>query len=456
MSTGQQRAYVLSWHDLRRWDLKSARAAAFRAAHSSFRPMGDFIEEATEIVHPSKEPSHSWPVFGVSNKGGVALSHFQLGETFNSAYKRIRTDWFFHNPTRANVGSLGRVPDVPDDAITSPEYQVWRIRQGLLPEFVEILIHLPFFLDLIDYHRVGAVKERLFVANLCEIPIPVLSEREQTAIIDRWRKAQDEIAAASQRIEKRKDSLNARFFADLGLKAPDVIAMRKAFAVGWEDFLRWGVRFNFLNQNGADLSRGKYPVVQLGSIIDLLQYGTSEKANTEGDGVAVIRMNNLIDGQLDLSELKHLRLPKAELERLTLQEGDILFNRTNSKELVGKCAVFHAQGDFVFASYLIRVRAIPEKADADFLAFVINSPIGRQQIDALSRQIIGQANVNSGELRGLQIPLPPFAVQKQIMQRVTAGRQEIAQEREAASNLARQTNAEVEALILGAGKVTES
>ncbi len=102
-----------------------------------------------------------------------------------------------------------------------------------------------------------------------------------------------------------------------------------------EGFPRWGVGFNFLNQSAADLSRGKYPVVDLGSILDLVQYGTSEKANTAKDGVPVIRMNNVVDGQFDLTDLKHLQLPEKDVERLALKEGDILFNRTNSKELVG-------------------------------------------------------------------------------------------------------------------------
>ena len=75
-------------------------------------------------------------------------------------------------------------------------------------------------------------------------------------------------------------------------------------------------------------------------------------------------------------------------------------------------------------------------------------------MDAVSRQIM-QDNINSGELRGLQIPLPPLAVQKQIMERVAAGREEIAREREAADRLARDINAEVEGLILGTKKVSE-
>ncbi|MBN2713029.1 MAG: restriction endonuclease subunit S, partial [Planctomycetes bacterium] len=173
------------------------------------------------------------------------------------------------------------------------------------------------------------------------------------------------------------------------------------------------------------------------------------------DGVAVIRMNNILDGELDLGNLKHIRLSKRKMDALLLRDGDILFNRTNSKELVGKCAVFHAQGEYVFASYLIRIRVDLSKADPDFIAYVVNSPIGRQQINALSRQIIGQANVNSVELRSLQIPLPPLTVQKEIVERITAQRREVAREREAAERLSRDIAAEVEALILGIKKVSE-
>lgn len=164
-------------------------------------------------------------------------------------------------------------------------------------------------------------------------------------------------------------------------------------------------------------------------------------------------MNNIVDGELNLTNLKHLTMPKAEVEKLVLKEGDILFNRTNSKELVGKCAAFHAEGEYVFASHLIRVRPNPAKADADYVAYVINSNIGRQQIDALSRQIIGQANTNSVELRGLKIPLPRLGIQKEIIKRVSAGRAEIAREQKCTELLTRDITTEVEALILGSNRV---
>ena len=163
-------------------------------------------------------------------------------------------------------------------------------------------------------------------------------------------------------------------------------------------------------------------------------------------------MNNLSGGETSLHDLKFATC--AVPQSLLLRVGDILFNRTNSKELVGKCAVFHAGGVYVFASYLIRVRIDATQANPDFVAFALNSPIGRQQIDALSRQITGQANVNSEELRSLQIPLPLLPAQAAVMKRVESARTEIVRlktEEEARIDAAR---ADVEAMILGTKPVS--
>lgn len=180
----KSRVMVVNWAELTGWDMKSARAAAFRSANQDFLPLSDFAEEATELVRTYNEPEKDWAVYGVNNREGVFLNQYQKGKDFNTAYKKIRKDWFFHNPTRSSVGSLGIVPEVPDNAVTSPEYQVWKIKQGLVPGYVAVLIGTPFFISLIQFHRVGAVKQRLYVENLLKIRIPVLSEPEQQKIAD--------------------------------------------------------------------------------------------------------------------------------------------------------------------------------------------------------------------------------------------------------------------------------
>ena len=445
--TTASRAFAVWWKDFERWDVKFF-SSRIRSTYPIVR-LGPYIQEHSEHIKLFHFPDTTFRILGVANTGGIFHAYDCLGKKINQPYQRVDAGEIVYNPYRVNVGSIGVVPAELGGNYISPAYVVFSTDSvRLLPEYLLLILKSDWFNPILRAATAGSVRQNLTFDLLGTLKVPLLPLAEQNAIVTRWQQAQVKIAAIRERVKNHLTAINTQFFEDLGLRLPDQSAMPKVFAVWWEDFLRWGVEFNFLNKSGADLSRGKYPVVELGSILDLVQYGTSEKPNTTGEGIAVIRMNNVIDGQFDLTDLKHLLLPKIEVEKLALKEGDILFNRTNSKELVGKCAVFHSKGEFVFASYLIRVRANPNMADPDFLAFVINSPIGRQQINALSRQIIGQANINTQELRGLKIPFPPLAVQKQIMERVNAGRAEISREQEAAENLAKSINTEVEALIL--------
>jgi restriction endonuclease S subunit len=200
MEPCERKVLGLSWDKLESWDVKSSRAAAFKLANLTFKPLSEYAEEATESVRPMLEPEKDWPVYGVNNKEGVFFSDYQKGADFNAPYKRIRKDWFFHNPTRSSVGSLGIVPEVPEDAITSPEYQVWRIRNGLLTGFAAIMITTEYFIKLIQFNRVGAVKQRLYVDNLLSIPIPEIPEEFQREVADEREKALAAISEARTKV----------------------------------------------------------------------------------------------------------------------------------------------------------------------------------------------------------------------------------------------------------------
>lgn len=205
----------VGWSGLENWTVQSARAAVFRQTNPDFVPFRKYAEESTEMVKPSAEPDHEWPVYGVNNKDGVFFSHLQKGATFNSPYKRIKKDWFFHNPTRSAVGSLGHVLEVPSDAITSPEYQVWKLRdlgeKSLLPAFVATLIQTPWFVKVIQFHRVGAVKQRLYVENLLSMPVPVFP-----------RALQERVTAARERIAEERAAA-AKLAADTAREVEEMI-----------------------------------------------------------------------------------------------------------------------------------------------------------------------------------------------------------------------------------------
>ncbi len=145
----------------------------------------------------------------------------------------------------------------------------------------------------------------------------------------------------------------------------------------------------------------------------------------------MLRMSNLQADGWDLSDLKYVEITDDEIKRWRLERGDIVFNRTNSKELVGKCEVFDQSGVWVFASYLIRLRVEPAKAQPEFVSAFLNTRAGRIQIDRQSRQIIGMSNINADEIRTIRIPLPESSKQRELVkgldQARSAQREKLAQ-----------------------------
>lgn len=201
------RVFLANYANTQQWDVKAGRAAAFLSANPDFVRLGDFTEECTETVKPWDDPEKEWPIYGVNNKEGIFLSSIQIGNEFNAAYKKIKKDWFFHNPTRANVGSLGIVPEVPDDAITSPEYQVWRLKGGFFPDFMALLLRTDYFLSLVAFNRVGGVKQRMYYANLAEIRLPKIPDELQNDYIKKRRGILESISAANETLGQRKKEI---------------------------------------------------------------------------------------------------------------------------------------------------------------------------------------------------------------------------------------------------------
>ena len=144
-------------------------------------------------------------------------------------------------------------------------------------------------------------------------------------------------------------------------------------------------------------------------------YGTSEKASDDNSGTPIFRMGNIQSGRLDLGDLRYLHLNDKDRARLLLKKGDILVNRTNSAELVGKCAVFDLEGEYSFASYLIRIRLDKDRAEPRLVASFINSPTGRAYMFSERKQMTGQANVNATKLKSLPIALPSLQEQRRIV-----------------------------------------
>jgi type I restriction enzyme S subunit len=222
----------------------------------------------------------------------------------------------------------------------------------------------------------------------------ILRSAFQGELTDKWRSShQDDLARIGALMEQLKNERikhtkrKQKTMAQELVVAPDIFQL----PVGWI----W---------------------TRVGDVSELLQYGTSEKAGTSPVGIPVLRMGNIQDGRINFDDLKYFPRKWPHLDEFELKAGDILFNRTNSAELVGKTAVYEKwHRSAVFASYLIRVRVDGRISEPHFLAFYINSEYGRHYIASVASQQVGQANVNGTKLSMMPIPLPPLNEQCELV-----------------------------------------
>lgn len=162
------------------------------------------------------------------------------------------------------------------------------------------------------------------------------------------------------------------------------------------------------------------PIQQLGDFATSVTYGTSSPAN-EGGKFTYLRMNNLTyDGYLDLNDVKTIDVPDKDLDKYVVRKGDILFNRTNSKDLVGKTALFDLDNEMVIAGYIIRVRVDEEKMLPVYVVRYMNTPFMKSYYYNLCKGAVNQANINSKELKAMPLPVPPLSLQQQFAEKVEA------------------------------------
>lgn len=159
---------------------------------------------------------------------------------------------------------------------------------------------------------------------------------------------------------------------------------------------------------------------RIGNYVIQTDYGLSEKTFAATDGVPVLKMGDIQGGNVILGGQKAVPPTTEGLPYLFLEPDDLLYNRTNSAELVGKTGIFRGPAQqYSFASYLIRIRCANGMVSPTFLNFAMNAPMFREtEIVPHLKQQCGQANVNGTILRNMRIPVPPAAEQRRIVAKV--------------------------------------
>lgn len=154
--------------------------------------------------------------------------------------------------------------------------------------------------------------------------------------------------------------------------------------------------------------------VSVGEICTDIKYGTSKKSLKSGK-MPVLRMGNIQGGIIDYTNLVYSS-DDEDIKKYRLNKNDLLFNRTNSKELVGKTAIYKGDIPAIYAGYLVKFT--PVLISSDYLNYVMQSDYYWRYCQTVRSDAIGQSNINAEKLKRFSFPLPPLAEQKRIVEKI--------------------------------------
>lgn len=315
----------------------------------------------------------------VENRSGKFLgaNRMDVRQAPSRARRVVASGDVLLSTVRPNLKAFAIISEVPDRAIASTGFAVLRSKpHALMPQF---LIHMVRGKHALD-QMIGMMGKGAYPSinqtdvEAIEIPLPPLD-------------VQMEIVAEIEGYQKVIDGARAVL---------DNYRPRIPIHLDW-------------------------PMVGIGEVCERIQYGLSVPLTLEGPGFKTFRMNELVEGKcVDRGDMKRADIPVEEFEKYRLRRGDILFNRTNSFEHVGRTGIFDLDGDYCFASYLIRLTVNEDKADPFFVNAFMNSESFQHGIKQFASRAIGQSNINAKNLATYPIPLPFVATQKAIVAEIEA------------------------------------
>lgn len=352
-------------------------------------------------------------VFRKENKTGMDLLHVMHGDLLVSSIN-------FHQGAVA-LNMIG-------DFVCSTHYQTFIIDETrIVPDFLIKVLRSDTFINMVAEIKANGIKNESGFDFIGEFEIPLPSIQEQEQILNAYHTT---IEKAEKSISEGDDFSNGLLFniqsTVSDLKKQDVsttVASSILQTVPYSATRRWEVVFN-LKEGKLDkvYNSFKSPIYTIAQLTKTSLFGLSIKSSpTQEVGmIPMLRMSNIVNGELNLNNLKYLPRKTVttarEPDKWLLRKGDFLINRTNSKELVGKSAVFNLDGDYTYASYVIRYRFDTSIVLPEYVNILFMLPLVRFQIDTMSRQTAGQCNINSDEIGSIHIPVPSIMEQKAIIQ----------------------------------------
>lgn len=404
--------------------------------------LGDYCLDAFSGKSPvySKTPT-PYEVIGQAANQQLGLDYTQVKYTVSEFWNSMDPKYFLlENDVLLNTlghGTLGRagiVPVLHKKLLTDGHLFVFRLYSAIASKY--FYYYLQYKRPEIEISANGSTNQTFLSlkrTNQWLIPVPPLAEQERIVakieellpLVSEYDEVENQISALNTEFpdKLRKSILQQAVQGKLTERDPsdepaiellDRIRAEKAKLIAEGKIKKEKIIPVISEEDQLFDIPDTWTWTTIADTCTNIQYGTSEKSAPSGK-VAVLRMGNLQGGKIDYSNLVYTS-NDYDIERCHLEYNDLLFNRTNSKELVGKTAIYKAEIPAIYAGYLIRVT--PIMIDSDYLNYVMQSHFFKKYCLAVKTDAIGQSNINAEKLKRFVFPLPPLAEQKRIVARV--------------------------------------
>ena len=297
------------------------------------------------------------------------------------------------------TGTIGRAAlyqglSTAPKAVVDGHVTILRSSKAIKPRYLFSFIKSPRVQDKIEDMQSGSTNQvELSKTEVLktEIPLPPLTEQK--------------------RIVSKIDILSARSTAARGHFEAIVKLVERYKA----EILTLGIEGKLTNDWRASKGALAGQQQQLGSHVLDVRYGTSSKSSKTGK-IPVLRMGNIQSMALDWTDLVYTSDPQ-EIDKYSLDVGDVLFNRTNSAELVGKTAIYRGEQKAIYAGYIIRVRCAPTLIP-EYLNYALNSSVGRAFCWRVKSDSVSQSNINAQKLKAFEFNIPTVEEQREVVRRI--------------------------------------
>jgi len=424
------------------WDIKRYFMTQIVSSHTIVR-LGDYIKEEKAKYNIS-DKNKTYGILGVNNQSGIFDAYEESGAKIKQKYKKMQVGWIAYNPYRINVGSIGMRKEEHHYEYISPAYVVFSCKEGLNPEYLFLLMKTELFNKIIRENTTGSVRQNLNYSVLSNLQIPLPSLEEQNKIVAAYNTTTAQADNLSLQASDINDQIETYLKEILGIGA-----QLSSISDGPYRFMRIHQYRDIVNRwdinNIREAYKGKYPFVNMADIILKMSTGTTppthnkEYFNGDIDFYTPADINGsmyLADAERHISQ-RAIKDNKARL----FHKGDLLFVGIGST--VGKVGLVEKEtvssNQQITGITFNTQKVLPEYGFA-YMHYFKGYTTADQSKTTLPI-------VNQEKIAQIPIPLPPIAIQNEIVDHISALRAKQKHLQQQASNLRTQASQQFEQTI---------